>query len=588
MISGSEMQTADRNFTKLAEFLGIECRVFYLGNIPSQFDALVRIIHGKNNCVALSCRTLNNILKNYGNDYFINRLNEKISYMLIYDMKPGVLPDAVLQDLSNGIIRSISNFENNSYQYNISSDHNDICYEFSGFSFGPINNEIDFKLDVNEDSQSLHNIISINGHPLLAAMKKKSSEIFFLATDNIIDIETEIEEVPELKSYFSQLIPPMMFLKYVFGNKCWNNSNRYACLIIDDPLLKKKYGFLNYNHLMECMALNNFSSAIAFIPWNYKRTDKNVSELFKSHPQKLSICVHGCDHAKCEFGIKDVNQLNLKIKSATTKMIAHEKATGVTFDNVMVFPQGKFSKESMKVLKHNNYIAAVNTEIFPTELSQTNHLKISDYLDLAITNYECFPLFARNYPNDIITFVFTMFLGKPIFIVIHHDYLKDGYKNLVEFIKNLNSIRNDIRWRSVGDAIRNSYLLREESDDELYVKVYANSVIICNFYDLPKKMIITKYEKSTIPIKSVSINGTKVLHKVENNFLVINTHIAPKSSLSVEIRYMDYDLGKCQEEIKSFKKKLKTYVRRLLSEFRDNYISKNDFLLKMAKKLLGS
>lgn len=587
LISGTEIQSVDRNFAQLTEFGEIKCRVFHLGDKSAHFDDLVRTMDGKDNCVVLSCRTLNDILNNYGNDYFVNHLNEKISSMLIYDMKPGVLPDAALQDLSDGIIRSISTLESNSYQYNISSNHTTICHEFSGLSFGPINNEIDFKLDVRKDPDSFQNIISVNGHPLFASMKKKSSEIFFLATDKIINIETEIEGIPDFKCYFSQLIPPMMFLKYVFGNKCWHNSNRYACLIIDDPLLKKRYGFLDYEKLLKCMDKNNFSSSVAFIPWNYKRTDKNVAELFKSQPQKFSICVHGSDHTKGEFGIRDANRLNAKIKSATTKMIAHEKATGVTFDNVMVFPQGKFSKESMTVLKHNNYMAAVNTEIFPTESSQTDHLTMTNYLDLAIMNYECFPLFVRKYPDDIIDFVFSMFLGKPIFIVIHHDYLKDGYKKLTEFISTLNTIRNDIQWSSLGDIIQNSYLQREVSEEELHIKIYANRAYIFNPYGTTKKLIITKHEKGTVPIKSVSINGNVTLHTVENNFLIINTRIAPKSSVSIEIEYTDYDSAK-YAETESFKSTLTTYFRRHLSEFRDNYVSKNDFLLKMTKKLLRS
>ena len=41
-----------------------------------------------------------------------------------------------------------------------------------------------------------------------------------------------------------------------------------ACLVIDDPLLRPRYGLLNFQHLLNLMSASNFSTSIAFIPWN--------------------------------------------------------------------------------------------------------------------------------------------------------------------------------------------------------------------------------------------------------------------------------------------------------------------------------
>jgi hypothetical protein len=72
------------------------------------------------------------------------------------------------------------------------------------------------------------------------------------------------------------------------------NEVIYANIIIDDPLLRENYGYLNYRKLLDLMDKHNFFSTIAFIPWNYKRTDKKIAALFKERPDRFSLCVHGC------------------------------------------------------------------------------------------------------------------------------------------------------------------------------------------------------------------------------------------------------------------------------------------------------
>jgi hypothetical protein len=218
------------------------------------------------------------------------------------------------------------------------------------------------------------------------------------------------------------------------------NAVNYAAIIIDDPLLQENYGFLNYCKLLSLMDKHNFHTTIAFIPWNYNRTDKNIATLFRERPDRFSMCVHGCDHTRGEFGSKDVNHLNQIVKLATSRMIEHEKRTGVHFDRVMVFPQGIFSNESLDVLKNNDYLAAVNTEALPINGNITSN----------------FPFFLRYTPENAATHVLN-----PMFIVLHHDYFKDGYANLVKFVDELNIRMKNIRWDSVGNIIRNYLAISE-------------------------------------------------------------------------------------------------------------------------------
>ena len=57
-----------------------------------------------------------------------------------------------------------------------------------------------------------------------------------------------------------------MFLRAAFGDALWHSERDQACLVVDDPLLRKNYGFLNYRRLARIMDEMRFTTSIAFIP----------------------------------------------------------------------------------------------------------------------------------------------------------------------------------------------------------------------------------------------------------------------------------------------------------------------------------
>ena len=132
-------------------------------------------------------------------------------------------------------------------------------------------------------------------------------------------------------------------------------------LIIDDPLLRKNYGFLNYEHLLRLMDQHNFHTCVAFIPHNYLRNSPDITQIFRERSDRFSICFHGNDHTNAEFATKDACLLNSILTVAEERMEVHQKKTGIQCDRVMVFPQGRFSLNAMKVLKSHNFSAAVNS-----------------------------------------------------------------------------------------------------------------------------------------------------------------------------------------------------------------------------------
>jgi hypothetical protein len=298
----------------------------------------------------------------------------------------------------------------------------------------------------------------------------------------------------------------MMILRGALTNRVWHNSNPRACFIIDDPLLRnERYGFLEYRRLLESMRRRNFSMSIAFIPWNYRRSRADVTTLLSSGNEALGLCVHGCDHTRGEFAVRDDSWLRAKAQQALERMEIHRRVFGVPFDDVMVFPQGLFSAEALTALKASGYLAAVNSDVFPS--TEPASLRLRELLDVAITRYDGFPLFGRRYPRDLAEFAFDLFVGKPALIVEHHQYFRNGYLALESFVEQINKLDERIEWSTLGTICSRASLTRVLVDGDVKVRFYTSRFSLTNRDRVAHKYCLVRQQQAAEPARAVTIEG---------------------------------------------------------------------------------
>ncbi len=276
-----------------------------------------------------------------------------------------------------------------------------------------------------------------------------------------------------------------------------------ACLVIDDPLLKPKYGYLDYVSLLQEMREHKFFTEIAFIPWNYRRSDPETVRLFLENMDYLSICVHGCNHVGNEFGGRNYQELVALSSTALWRMEQHKKITGLPYDPVMVFPQGYFSLTAIQALKDRGFFAAFNSTLRAVGESDPPEI---EYQHPATMIYHNFPVFLRRYPKDKALFSQDVQNGRPIIIVEHHRAFQKGFKMITDLVDEINGLGN-IRWTSLSN-IAEYYLGKktpayEEGTDLssshlLYQSRVALRRILCEVRDnyIDKSELLTKaYDK---------------------------------------------------------------------------------------------
>lgn len=216
-----------------------------------------------------------------------------------------------------------------------------------------------------------------------------------------------------------------------------------ACIVIDDATLTRRYGFINVRKFVAWVKAEELAATFAFIPWNWRRTDPSIAELFSNDPERLSLCVHGCNHLRAEFASADKLYLHEICALARYRMMEHECASGLPWDNVMVFPQGEFSREAMQALRDTGYTAAVNSMNPCLERALSGPF-IADF---------GLPLLTRRYPKNISDFVSDVEAGRPALIVQHHWDLADGLGPITAFVKRLRDEIPTLQWRPLGTII---------------------------------------------------------------------------------------------------------------------------------------
>lgn len=579
----AEVQASDARLIGLAEFLGISCKRLFLDKQAQHYVRYIEeALPNQACCLVINPQVIRDWTRGVVPADLISCLTSRFPHILVHGLSTGPFDNNLIEALSSKCLHSVRLITNTGQLYEIASDSREVCGAFSGISFGPVNPVNDRILSADTEKGPVRTAISIGGSPFMAVMKREKAEIVFVASADTLDVNDEIGSAP-LSEHFSRFVPHAMALRHIFGEASWHPCEHYASIIIDDPLLRPQYGFLNFESLLRLMKEYNFSTTVAFIPHNYRRNSKRVVQMFRGNDKRLAICFHGNDHTAAEFASNDTSRLNTMIRIAEARMNIHRQATGLPCHKVMVFPQGNFSVEAMRVLKASNFCAAVNSVPHPT--SRPAALSLAELAQPAVLRYGGFPLFLRKAIREIKRqdIAFNLFFGRPVLVVEHHEAFRQP-ETLAEVAFTINSFSPRIRWSNLETAIVSSTLRRKLPEGTYHIRAYSGAVRIANNQDFPQRFLVEwNHSCQCPPVEHVLRAGELCQsYEVDDSGIRVSVELASSSCERFSVVYRnDYrsfrSLG--------FQWTAKALVRRRLSEVRDNYVSKNRYAMMLAKTL---
>ena len=443
---------------------------------------------------------------------------------------------------------------------------------FAGLKVGSANTTTDCQLVIRESPYAVENIVSVGGHGVFTRITFPSTELFVLSSTAVFDVEAEAMKNLDVQECFSGLVPLLFFLRHSQA-AFWRTSSPGANVIIDDLNLRPSYGFVNARTLARHVDDLGGAVSIAFIPWNCNRTSRKVVELFRSRWPRLSLCVHGCDHVGAEFSTGSVPATLPMIASSLDRMRSLNTRTGVRYDNVMVFPQGRFSRTAMEALRQSDFLAAVNTELVDHRTQRG--VRAGELLKPAITSYGGFPLFLRRKLDEpIANFALDLLLGKPCLVVTHHDDFQRGMQPFVSLVGSIKALDPSLQWTNLETIITRTYSTRSNTASTLDVRLFASSTAV-GPHDAEGEISFSKAEPQADKDFEILIAGQSVKGHREDDDLVFRGAVAAAQPTIVDVRVSPPEM--VPVTIHPLRYRGKVAARRYLSEFRDNYVAKSSW-----------
>ena len=428
-------------------------------------------------------------------------------------------------------------------------------------------------------------LIVVSTKPTFLFLQIGPCNLFISTVAEIPDPNQRVIHEEDIEEHYDSILPVLVFVRAALGDSCWQGGWKGSRLIIDDPVLRRKYGMLNFARLLESMRQHRYSATVAYIPWNQPRTSRSMASFFSKAGKRFSICVHGCDHTNNEYGSRDGDYLEQKSLLAKRRMERHEDRTGLGFEPIMVFPQGRFSTVCFRGLRSSDFLAAINSTRFPVGCDAAP-VSLCELLLPAFNRIYGFPVFLRHYYlKSTFPFLLDLFLGRPAFIVEHHEFFREGFPSLEALANLLNECEPDLAWGSLVETVERTCWKRAISPEQWEVRFFTDTFRITNNSQQRLSYRLLKDELDRESVASLVLNGRTVPISRRDRCIEIETNLLPGETACIQLHRPKTPLTTAVGGGVLYMGKV--LVRRALSEFRDEFLMKHPAVFAPAKRIVA-
>ena len=422
-----------------------------------------------------------------------------------------------------------------------------------------------------------------DGSAVLVRVRSDVSDLFLAPEMEAFD-RSWIGDPSSGPKAFSSMAAFIFFLFYAARDYAWHLEGRYANLTIDDPWLTQPYGHLDFAQLAKEMEQHNFHTSIAFVPWNFSRSQTEVIDLFRNHPERFSVCIHGNNHTHREFGDYVKNPLPQQvanIEQSIARMDQFRDLTGIPYDRFMVFPHGIAPQRTLAALKKFDFLGTANSvhvplgEAFPnsaTFVLRTYTVRYAQFLSLI------------RYPAEQppgVEIAVNLFLGNPLLFYSHQDLFEEGIDRFNKIADFVNHIQGDTRWVSLAEIARHLYEVRRRIDDGFDVRMLCKEMNLKNSTGEEQTYYVKHGDTPSQDVQCVTVDDAAVSFHRSGSVISFRVSIPACQTKVVRVAYRD-DFDIPRQDIRN--RRMYASSVRLISDFRDLHLAKSSWGRKITRK----
>jgi hypothetical protein len=555
----------DETFTKLTDYYGMQCRRIALDKVPLTAKLLHKVNGNYYRLIVIDAAgllrkppllsnadiwLLRSVMGSGGVNFLISGVNDETD-------------SSALAMLTGQAIQRVVRPVDNHRDWAVSEQVPELTQLFTGQRISPkiVSPQQDYALQTGSANLVIPVITSKDesgqDYTILGWIRNGAISIFINAAESSYSLEVyRFEDLYYSIDHFSQIIPLMLAIRYAMGDEAWHSTHQYANLTIDEGALIEPFGNLNYAQLYQEMVLHNFHTTIAFPPINYTKSQSEVVDLFKEHPDRFSLVQNGNNDDGYEFyryatsvldpiPARPFIEQDASIIQGLERMQQHQKMTGIPFDQIMIFPDGISPEPTFNLLKKYNYLATINSEEIPLDADRPTKWDFGMYP--ANLDYGNFPSLVRRHLETSTSFspeielcIMDIFIGKPaLFYSYQYELFNRGIGAFDQVADQMNQLPENVEWRSLGYIVTHLYLEKSNDDQSFDIKMFTNDLVFTNESYTAVTYHVTKAETFNVSISSLTVNGDPFSYRAVDGQLKLDITVQAKKSIEIKILYQE-------------------------------------------------
>lgn len=273
------------------------------------------------------------------------------------------------------------------------------------------------------------------------------------------------------------LVALVQFLRRAGAAVAYTPPPPRAAFLFDDPNLRwRTYGFIDYAKLLRDAELHGYHASMAMVPLDNRFAHAGTIDLFRRHPDRLSLVLHGNDHSSREL---------LRPRSAASALAlaaqALRRAEGfearyeLGIDRVMTPPHGMCSEAVAAALAAVGFdgLCAIHPLPWAERPPASRPLAGWDPAEFAAGCAVVPRLHLGSTDADI---ALRAFLDQPLVFYGHHEDLAAGLEPLGAIAARVERM-GGARWCSLGEIAATNRATRRDLG-LLRVRPYANRIAV--------------------------------------------------------------------------------------------------------------